>query len=91
MNETLKVALIFFGCFLLCIVLVTIFVFAPIDNHYKLKMCRYGELIGLEAIYEDNLIWDKCFIIEDGEELTLKQYGKKHKFDGLNVKGGTGE
>ena len=91
MIEERKIGLIFVGCLLLCMVLVKIFVFAPMDNHYELKMCKYGGLIGLETIYEDNLINDKCLIIEDGEELTLRQYGKKHKFDGVVVKGGTGE
>lgn len=40
----------------------------------------------LTVVYEDNLIFDKCYIIEDGEEFTYKQYLRKYKFEGMGLR-----
>ncbi len=75
---------------ILLVVLFIIFLDAPFSNIQEVKTCKVFDL-GYEVYLEDNLIYDKCIIIEDGEELTIRQHLKKHRFDGLDVKGSRGE
>lgn len=39
-----------------------------------------------KVVYEKNLIINTCYVIEDGEELTLNKWMHKHKYDGIEVR-----
>ncbi len=81
----MKLGLVILIFFLLFFGSIFAFVNVPSNNNYQLKQCRYFNNY-METIYEDNPIFDKCIIVEDGEELKLKEYFKKHKFDGIEVR-----
>ncbi len=81
-----KELIIIWVCLILLGVAFYIGMTSPFRNNYELRFCNHATSMSMEVIYEDNLIYDKCIIIEDGEELTRKQWLKKHRYDGLEVR-----
>ena len=71
----MKLGLVILIGFILFLGSIFLFIHVPSENNYQLKQCKYFNIYK-EVIYEDNLVYDKCIIIEDGEELTIRKYLK---------------
>lgn len=92
MKEKYK-AIVGTAIFILVVVAAMITVISIIHNDIQLKRCRYGPArysstmqYNIGTIYVENLIFDTCYLIENGDELTFKEYKNKHKYDGIEVR-----
>lgn len=81
MNKTLK----YFIVMSIIIFLFGFFVLRPLKNYQELDNCRDLDSF-MEVIFEDNFVFDKCFIVENEEEFTINKYRREHKFEGLEVR-----
>lgn len=71
------------------IIFVVIFNFAfsivALYNEEQYNLCSETKNIA-NVSYKDGLIIDTCYINDNGEDLTFKEFYKKHKFDGIPLK-----
>lgn len=85
LKDAMIPSLIFLTIVLTIIFALFTFVARPVMNIEELKYCKYYSQYR-DTIYEPHFFLDKCYILEDGEELTVTQYQAKHKYDGINIR-----
>lgn len=81
----MKIAVLPFLIVLTIIFTLFTFVACPLLNYAELNQCKYLDHYE-ETIYEPHFFLDKCYVIEDGEELTISKYITKHKYDGVRIR-----
>ncbi len=81
----MKASIILFTLALTIIFLLFTFVACPMLNSQELGYCKYLSHFE-ETIYEPHFFLDRCYVIEDGEEMTINEYVKEHKYDGVSIR-----
>ncbi len=81
----MKEAVVFVSVILTIMFILFTFIICPVMNQAELRQCKVLAQYE-ETVYEPHFFLDKCYIIGDGEELTINEYITKHKYDGVRVR-----
>jgi hypothetical protein len=72
------------------IVLISILLLIGVVFSFIILINNEGQLINCKiltsshnTILDKSKLFDKCLILEDGDELTINEYSTKHKYDGI--------
>lgn len=76
-----------FKTFLVLLLILTVLLMFFFSSHNYLQLNYCDQLDGYEeTVLDISGVVHVCYVIEDGEELNIFQYDKKHKYDGINVR-----
>ncbi len=54
-------------------------------NSDELTYCKMLDGSGLNVAMDKGIIFEKCLVKEDGEYISISDYQKKHKYDGMKI------
>ncbi len=71
------------------IILTIIFLFSAMiikaSNSSELTYCKMLDNSGLNVAMDKGIIFEKCLVKEDGKYISISDYQKKHKYDGMKI------